>query len=298
MFESLVLSIKVLQKSKYGKGNKKRLAAISHALNRAMELFPEAKQNIEKNSESIEKISFRNIPQEEQIPKILEEFMNDFQEQCLAKNNASAKNYSLFSITCLKIIKTLDEGKKRGLLAAHAINSLDKMLTKFPVKYGKQAIRDPLGLVFAITELALDVEKNINRSYEFDETILIPLVLFLQRYYLQYDDSFSQILEDLADMPKFKMNIEIGNKHKEIIRKFLEYSIQKLSVEERVKKSQSILGIITAEEDDTRSMKYYEILKMTCSDKMIHPQLSALAKSIPKTSRRFANTILEELARL
>ncbi|MBM2820007.1 MAG: hypothetical protein HW410_1689 [Nitrosarchaeum sp.] len=99
MYESLVLSIQNLQKSKYGKGNKKKLNAIVHALNRARSLFFSEKQNLEIAASSTKQINFRNIKSEEQIHRILDEFMDDFEKQCLEKNNGSAKNYSLFAVT-------------------------------------------------------------------------------------------------------------------------------------------------------------------------------------------------------
>ena len=45
------------------------------------------------------------------------------------------------------------------------------MFVKHPVKYSKQAIHDPLGLVFVITELAIDIDKNLSIPYDFDKTI-------------------------------------------------------------------------------------------------------------------------------
>ena len=117
MHDSLVQSIQALKNSKYGKGNKKRLTTIQSALKQANQLFvSEDNQNNENIPKSNKTINFRNVAQAEQIPKILEEFANNFEVQCLEKNGASAKNYSLFSVTLLKIIKTLDADKNRGLL--------------------------------------------------------------------------------------------------------------------------------------------------------------------------------------
>ena len=190
LYDSLIQSIHVLQKSKYGKGNKKRLTVIQSALKQANPLFvSEDNQNNEKTAKSNKIISCRNIEQAEQIPKILEEFMKDFEIQCLGKNGASAKNYSLFSVTLLKIIKTLDADKKRGLLSAHVINVLSKMFVKYPVIYKKIAIRDPLGLVFVLTELTLDAERNLSRPYEFDITILRQIVPLMQRYHMKFDNA-------------------------------------------------------------------------------------------------------------
>ncbi|MBA4461919.1 MAG: hypothetical protein H2B00_05345 [Nitrosopumilaceae archaeon] len=297
MYESLKLSIQSLQKSKYGKGNKKKLSAIMHALNRANSIFNLDKQN-QTNPESIKQISFRNVSSEEQVPRILDEFMDDFEKECLEKDNGNAKNYSLFSVTSYKIIRTLDSGKRRGLLSAHALNRLNKMFVKHPVKYSKQAIRDPLGLAFVITELAIDIEKNLSIPYEFDQTILDQMAPLLQRYYVQYDDTVRTILEEFSSMPKFKLVIEIGEKHKELIEKFLDYSIARLPLETRIKKAKSILEKIIAEEVDSVALGYYENLKLTFSDETLRPHLSKIAKEMPKTNRRFANTILEEVSAL
>jgi len=298
LYDSLILSIQSLQKSKYGKGNKKKLSAIMHALNRANSIFVSGGKTTELKPELIKQISFRSVSSDEQVPRILDEFMDDFEIECLEKNNGNAKNYSLFSVTSYKIIRTLDPGKQRGLLSAHALNRLDKMFVKHPVKYSKQAIRDPLGLVFVITELAIDIEKNISIPYEFDQTILDQMTPLMQRYYVQYPDTVGKILDEFCNMPKFKLVIEIGEKHKELVQKFLDYSIAKLPLETRIEKAKSILEKIINEDVDSVALGYYDNLKLTFSDKELCPHLSKIAKDMPKTSRRFANSILEEVSNL
>ena len=296
LFASLILSIETLQKSKYGKGNKKKLSAIMHALNRASSIFVDGKQK--ETVLPLKPISFRNIPPEDQIPKILDEFMDDFEKDCLEKGNGNAKNYSLFSVTCYKIIRTLDSGKRRGLLSAHALNRLNKMFVKHPVTYSKQAIHDPLGLVFVITELAIDIDKNLSIPYDFDKTILDQTMPLMQRYYVQYHDTVGKILEEFSNMPKFKLVIEIGDSHKKLVQRFLDYSIARLPLETRIQKAKSILEKILSEDIDSVALGYYENLKLTFSDKELRPHLSKLAKNFPKTNRRFANTILEEVSNL
>lgn len=296
MYESLILSIASLQKSKYGKGNKKKLSAIMHALNRASPIF--VKEKLKENTETKKQISFRNISPEDQVPKILDEFMNDFEKEVLERANGNAKNYSIFSVTCYKIIRTLDSGKKRGLLSAHALNRLNKMFVSHPVKYSKQAIHDPLGLVFVITELAIDIDRNLSIPYEFDSTILDQMIPLMQKYYIQYADTVGKILDELSNMPKFKLVIEIGDSHKLLIQKFLDYSIHSLPLETRIEKAKSILEKIISEEVDSNALEYYENLKLNFSDKELRPHLAKIAKNMPKTNRRFANTILEEISNL
>ena len=235
MYESLIQSIGSLQKSRYGKGNKRRLSYVLGALHQAKSIFPA--------ETSTKEISFRNIPFDEQIPKILEEFIDLFEEQCLQRGNNTAKNYSLFSVVSLKIIKVMDEGKKRGLVSAHALNILDKMFAKYPAKYSKQAIRDPLGIIFALTELAVDVQKNLGKEYEFDQSILDNIAPFMQRYYLEYDLPVKKILQELSDMPKSRMVVEISQRHQQIIENFLQHSIVMLPLKSKVKKAKDLLKV-------------------------------------------------------
>jgi hypothetical protein len=297
LYNSLVESIHALQNSKYGKGNKKRLTVIQSALKLANPLFvSEDNQNNETKSNKM--ISFRYIEQAEQIPKILEEFMNDFEIQCLEKNGASAKNYSLFSVTLLKIIKTLDADKKRGLLSAHAINVLSKMFVKYPVEYKKIAIRDPLGLVFVLTELALDAERNLSRPYEFDTTILRQIVPLMQRYYMKFDNALLQIIDEFNKMPKFRLTVSIGERHKELVKKFLQYGIMQLPLENKIARAKNILEKILYEKNDSIALEYYNMLKLCYNDKELCPYLAQIAKTKNMTERRFANTILDEVSKL
>ncbi len=289
----LVQSIQALQKSKYGKGNKKRLAAIQSALKLAKPLFLSDTQSSEKTL-----ISFRNIEQADQIPKILEEFMNDFEIQCLQKKGASAKNYSLFSVTLLKIIKTLDADKKRGLLSAHAINILNKMFVNYPVEYKKRETRNPLSLVFVITELAIDAERNLSRPYEFDQTIPLQIAPLMQRYHMEYDNALLQIIDEFNKMPKFRLTVSIGERHKEIVKKFLEHAIVLLPLEDKIARANNTIEKIIHEKTDTITLEHYNLLKLCYSDKEIRPHLAKIAKTKNISERRFANTILDELSKL
>ena len=295
LYNSLILSIQTLQKSKYGKGNKKKLSAILHALNRASPIFKNT--NLVDNNVG-KQISFRNISPQDQIPKILDEFMDDFGEECLQKGNGSAKNYSIFAVTCYKIIRTLEAGKQRGLLSAHTLNRLNKMFVTHPVKYNKQAIHDPLGLLFVIIELAIDIDRNLSIPYKFEQTILNQTLPLMQRYYIQYTDSIGQILNEFSNMPKFKLVVEIGDSHRHLIKIFLDFSITKLPLDIKIEKAKSILEKIISEEVDSNALGYYENLRVTFSDAELKPYLVKIAKNISKTNRRFANTVIEEISKL
>ena len=299
MHDSLIRSVQALQNSKYGKGNKKRLTIIHSALKQANPLFvSEGNQNNENISKPNKIINFRNIEQTEQIPKILEEFVNNFEIQCLKNSGASAKNYSLFSVTLLKIIKTLDADKNRGLLSAHAINVLNKMFVKYPVEYKKMEVRDPLRFVFVITELVVDAERNLSKDYEFDVILLRQVVLLMQRYYVKFDNALLQIIDEFNKMSKFRLTVSIGERHKEIVKTFLQYGMAQLPLENKIDRADNILEKIIHEKNDSDALEYYNMLKLCYPDEELRPHLTQIAKTKDRAERRFANTILDEISKL
>ena len=290
MYKLLIQSISSLLKSKYSKGNRLHLRSVLGALKQAAPLFLSDPSNIEP-----QQISFRNIKPEDQIPRILEEFIDDF-ERSLAVNS-STKNYSLFSITSLKIIKTFDEGNKRGLAAMHVINRLEKMFLKYPFKHGKQEIRDPLGTVFAIIEMILESEKNLGVAYKFDKTILLDqFAQFMQRYYLKFDDSIGKILEDIEKMPKSRLTVILGQDYRTILEKIFQYGIASLPKEVKIKKAKELLKKIIVQKEDSEVLKLYNVLKLAYADKDIRFEVASFARSINNTEKRFTNTILDELS--
>jgi len=295
MHDSLIQSIQTLQKSKYGKGNKSKLTSIQSALNLATPLFP---STTDSNNTKPKVIHFRNIEQIDHIPKILDEFANNFEIQCLEKKGASAKNYSLFSVTLLKIIKTLNADKKRGLLSAHGINILNNFFIKYPVEYKKVEIRDPLRFAFVIIELVIDAEGNLSKDYEFDEILLRQISPLMQRYHMKYDNVLLQINNEFNKMSKFRLAVSIGERHKEIVKIFVQYGISQLPLEDKISRVKNTIEKIISEDNDSVVLEYYNLLKLCFNDKELRPHLVEIAKTTHSANRRFANTILDEVSTL
>jgi len=295
LHDSLIQSIQNLQKSKYGKGNKSKLTTIQSTLKLANPLFV---STVNSDDAKHKVINFRNIEQAEQIPRILDEFANNFKIQCLEKNGASAKNYSLFSVTLLKIIKTLNTDKKRGLLSAHSINILNNMFVKHPVEYKKIETRDPLKFTFVIIELAIDAERNLSKHYEFDIILLRQIMPLMQRYYMKYDNALLQINNEFDKISKFRLTVSIGERHKEIVKIFLQYSIAKLPLKDKISRAKNIIEKIILENNDSIVLEYYNLLKLCFDDKEIRPHLVKIVKTKNRAGRRFANTILDEVSKL
>jgi hypothetical protein len=271
------------------------LTSIQSALKLATSLFPDTSDS---NNTNPKVIHFRNVEQIDQIPRILDEFANNFEIQCLEKNGASAKNYSLFSVTLLKIIKTLNADKKRGLLSAHGINILNNFFIKYPVEYKKVEIRDPLRFVFVIIELVIDAERNLSKDYGFDEILLRQVSPLMQRYHMKYDNTLLQINNEFNKMSKFRLTVSIGERHKEIVKIFVKYGISQLPLEDKISRVKNIIGKIISEGNDTVVLEYYHLLKLCFDDKELRPHLVEIAKTTNSVERRFANTILDEISTL
>ena len=290
MYKLLIESISSLIKSKYSKGNRLRLRSVLSALKQAAPLFMSDPPNA-----GLQQISFRNIEPKDQISRILDEFMDDFERTLPI--NSSTKNYSLFSMTALKMIKALDVGNKRGLASMHVINRLEKMFLKYPFKHSKQATLDPLGTIFATIEMILESEKNLSIAYKFDKIILDQFAQFMQRYYLRFDDSLGKILEDIEKMPKSRLTVTIDQNYMVVLEKIFQYGITSLSQEDKIKKAKELLEKITRQKEDSEALKLYNVLKLTCEDKDIRSQIVSFAISLNRTEKRFSNTILDEMSR-
>ena len=291
MYKILMQSVSYLLKSKYSRGNRLHLRSVLSALKQASPLF-----SFDSSDAEPQQISFRNVKPEDQIPVILDEFIDDFEHSLTV--NSSAKNYSLFSMTSLKIIKAIEEGNKRGLTAMHVINRLEKMFLKYPFKHGKQATLDPLGMIFAIIEMILESEKNLGISYKFDKVMPDQFAEFMQRYYLKYDDSVGKILDDMEDMPKSRLTVVLDNNYRVILEKIFQHGITSLPREVKIKKAKELLEKIINEKEDSQVLKLYNVLKLVCIDNDVRFGIASFARSINKTEKRFSNTILDELSHL
>jgi len=290
MYELLIESISNLIKSKYSKGNRLHLRSVLSALKQAAPLFLSDPPNA-----GLQPISFRNIEPEDQISRILDEFMYDFERTLPI--NSSTKNYSLFSMTALKMIKTLDAGNKRGLASMHVINRLEEMFLKYPFKHSKQATLDPLGTIFATIEMILESEKNLGIAYKFDKTILDQFAQFMQRYYLRFDDSLGKILDDIEKMPKSRLTVTVDENYRMVLEKIFQYGIASLPQEDKIKKAKELLEKITQQKEDSEALKLYNVLKLTCEDRDVRSQIVSFARSLNRTEKRFSNTILDEMSR-
>ena len=295
MHDSLIQSIQNLQKSKHSKGNKSKLISVQSALKLANPLFV---STIESDVTKNKVTDFRKIEQTEQIPRILDEFAKIFEIVCLEERGISAKNYSMFSVTLLKIIKTLNADKRRGLLSAHAINILNNLCMTHPVEYKKTETRDPLKFVFVMIELAIDAERNLSRHYEFDIILLRQIMPLMQRYHMKYDNAFSQIIDEFNKMPKFRLTVSIEERHKELVKAFLRYGMSELPLEDKISRAKNVIEKITLEDSDSIVLEYYNLLKLCFDDKELSTYLAKITKTKNHANRRFANTILNEISKL
>ncbi|MGI0064881.1 MAG: hypothetical protein ACREAL_08450, partial [Nitrosopumilaceae archaeon] len=211
------------------------------------------------------------------------------------------KNYVLFLLIILKILRKLKTGHQRSLRAAHTLSRLNQMFTKYPVDYKRRTTRDPLGLLFLVTELILEAERGLKLPYKLDETTSYQFVPLVTKYCMDSENPLQEIIMGISDMPKFRLPVVIGENHKEIITKIFRHCITKLPAKLRVEKTTKLLEKITLEKNDSLALSYYNTLKLFFEkDNEIRIHLSKIAKQDKYQAghRMFVKGIIEELTRL
>ena len=167
-----------------------------------------------------------------------------------------------------------------------------------PVEYKKTETRDPLKFLFVMIELAIDAEQNLSRPYEFDIILLRQITLLMQRYHMKYDNAFSQINDELSKISKFRLTVSVGDRHKDLVKIFLQYGISELPLEDKISRAENIIEKIILENSDSVVLEYYDLLKLCFDDKELCPHLVKIVKTHSSAGRRFANTILNEVSKL
>jgi len=240
------------------------------------------------------------MKKQEKILEIIKEFINEFESSSLP-NGSSIKNYLLFLLTVFKILKKLKAGHERGLILAYVLSRLSQMLARYPLNYKNRAFRDPLALLFLVTEFAVQSAYNLKTPYKFEETILSQFTPLMTRYCLDSENPLEELVKEISEMPKFRINVKIGEDHRNVIKSILQYCIPSIPLKTRIQSATRLLARITREANDSVVLFHYNTLKLFFEkDNQIRFPLSKMAKEdMTKTKhRRFVNNILEELSGL
>ena len=234
---------------------------------------------------------------QERILKIIENFTNEFEAKSLP-NNVSVKNYLTFLLVVFKLSKKLKPGHQRSLVLANTLSRLNKMLVNHPLDYNKRTTREPLGLLFLITESAIEASRNLKFPYMIDETTFDQFLPLMTRFCMDSEDPLQEIVKTISEMPKYRITTTISEGHRNIIGGVLQHCFPKIPLKNRIETGTRLFKKITTEQNDSTVLSYYNTLKLFVEkDVELKTLLSKSAKAaITKTKyRRFVNGILEEL---
>ena len=303
MSEDLIRSVKVLLGS--SKNSRRQINDILSILKLGKQLVPSQKSQpgseLPKDvmsSESMKRSELQRMNKQERILKIIEWFTNEFETKSLP-NNVSVKNYLSFLLVVFKLSKKLKAGYQRSLVLANTLSRLNQMFVNHPLDYNKRTTRDPLGLLFLITESALEASRNLKFPYKFDETTFSQFIPLMTRFCMDSDDPLQEIVKTISDMPKFRITTTIGEGHRKIFGSVLQHCSPKIPLKNRIETGTRLLKKITSEQNDSTVLTHYNTLKLFVEkDTELRILISKLAKEeITRTKyRRFVNGILEELA--
>jgi len=303
MSEDLIKSVESLLSS--SKNSRRQINNILNILKQGKSLFP-SNQTSQASGEFLKDVTsnknkrseLHGMNKQERILKIIERFTNEFEVKSLP-NNVSVKNYLLYLLVVFKISRKMKAGYQRSLVLANTLSRLNQMFVNYPLHYNKRVTRDPLGLLFLITESALEASRHLKFPYKFDDVTFSQFLPLIAKYCMDSDDPLQEIAKTLSEMPKFRITAIIGEGHQKIIGNILQYCFPKMPLKTRIETGTRLLKKIILEQNDSTVLTHYNTLK-SCMEKdddlRIHA--SKIAKTeIGKTKyRRFVNGILDELA--
>jgi len=244
------------------------------------------------------RLDLQRIGKQEMILRILERFTNDFEALALPLD-VTIKEYVLFLMVCLKLARKLKEGQQKSLIFAQTLANLNRMLVGHPVQYSKRAINAPLDLLFLVIEFTIEASKSLESPYELDNFTKSQFLAIMEKYCTDSEDPLLDLVKDLSDIPKFRLNIVVGPEHRKVAGNILGYCFPKIPAKIKVDTMRKLLGRIVSEENDAIILAHYNTLKLILSaDKDLVGETSKLAnQEIAKTRHnRFVGGILDELS--
>ncbi len=237
---------------------------------------------------------------QEKLLEITKQFINEFEAQSLPAGS-SIKNYVLFLLIVFRLSKKLKSSHDQGIILAYTLSRLGQMLARYPLNYKSRAFREPLGLLFLVTEFAVRSARELQSAYKFEEATLLQFTPLIAKFCTDSENPFQEIVKVISEMPKFRLDTKIGEDHQNIIRGFLEYCLPHIALKTRLDSVTRLLARITKGANDSDVLSHYNVLKLFFEkDKELRSLLSKMAREeLGKTKhRRFVNNILEELSAL
>lgn len=303
MSEDLIKSVESLLGS--SKNSRRQINNILNILKQGKSLFPsnQTSQGFDEflkdePANKAKRSELHGMNKNERILKIIEKFTNEFEAKSLP-NNVSVKNYLLYLLIVLKISRKMKAGYHRSLVLANTLSRLNQMFVNHPLHYNRRVTKDPLGLLFLITESAVEASRNLKFPYKFDDITFSQFIPLVTKYCMDYGDPLQEIVKTLSEMPKFRITATIGEGHQKIIGSILQHCFPKVPLKIRVETGTRLLSKIMHEQIDSAVLTHYNTLKLCIEkDNDLRVHVSKIAKTeIGKTKyRRFVSGILEELA--
>ena len=304
MSQDLINSVEELSKS--SKKGRQQINNILNILKQAKPLFP-----LNPKSQSPDDISpitslenkksdLSRMNKQERILKIIQRLTDEFETQSLP-NNVSVKNYLLFLLVIVKISKKMKIGYERSLSFAHTLSRLNQMFVNHPLTYTRRETIDPMGLLFLVTESAIEASRNLKTPYQFEDNIFHQFIPLMTRYCMDSVNPVQEIVKTMSSMPKFRIPATIGQGHQKIIEDALRYCFPKMPLEIKIETCTKLLSEITLEQNDSLVLSHYNTLKSCLQrDDELGTHVSKIAKTEMENTkyRRFVNGILEELGHL
>jgi len=254
------------------------------------------KESREKSTSSSKKEEVQDI--DALILKIIEKFIKF--EQKNIPLQPSIKDYVLYFLISLKILKNLNAGYYRGIAAVHTINGFKEMLVYRPINYETEELQQQFSFLNVIVEAANESEKNLEKPYKFDEITILQFTSLMNKF-LHSANPLEEIISKLSNVPRYGIRDELDDSRKNIVRTIFKHSLYKIPILQRKIRAEKLLQIITTEKNDPVVLSSFNTLKLFYeNDPALIKFVSQRSKDLINSAkyRRFVLGILNEIMNL
>lgn len=235
---------------------------------------------------------------ENPISKIIDKFIK-FEKKNI-KEQPTLKDYIIYLMISLKILKNLSLGHQRGISSAHIINGLNDMLVDKPINYEKESVIDYLSFLNVLIEASIEAEISLEEPYKFDDITVLQFTLLITKF-LDSLNPLEEIISKLSDIPNYGIRNEFDDSRKNMVRTIFKQSLYHIPIQERKILAEKFLQIIVKDRNDTDVLSRFNVLKLFYeNDPDLLKYVSQRSKELINSSkyRRFVSGILDEISHL
>jgi len=212
---------------------------------------------------SIDKKDVKEMPNQNDIQDVLREIitslMKKFEKEIILGKTHTMK-YLIYLTLELKILRTMQQGKDRGLSSVHVISGLNRMIAS-DQNFTNIEDKEKLEIAFLLSELALDVQKNRGHVHKFDDEGILAGLQTIFVNAMKEENPMQVFIKNLETTEKYGFSENITEEHYKVFKGFFQQTLLRISIDQRIEMIKNIIEKIETETGYQKISNCFETLK-------------------------------------